>query len=278
MPYTVREAGPEALAAWNVLQEEFSVQLDKLARRWCNDAVDYLGSAVVGRINNRLSEGAVTLNKREYQRSRHTVTVAGEALLDVLELLVHLLGQAADFDGNNVALILELATHLDEGRSVYDVRPDESGTGWTIGRRVDPTVAAQAQLVMDAGGTPADYLNAAWHACYDLHPDNERAFDKVIEAIEAAARPVISANSTRATLGTMIRDLRQKPSKWTTTLGTVEQLTERLQALWSIQPRHGTPDPNEVREVTREEAVACMHEAVTLVHAFTTGLIRMDGE
>lgn len=276
VPYRVRTAGPEAVAAWNVLQEEFSAQLDTMVRRWCNAAVDYLGAKSVARINNLLAADAVALNPRTSSNHPHTVKVDAGHLLDVADALVHLLDRVGN-DANVVDLIFRLNDHLDEGRSVYEVRPDATGEHWSFGRRVDPTVTAQAQRVMDAGGTHADYLRAAWHACYDLHPDDEAAFDKAIEAIEAAARPVISPNNTRATLGTMIRDLKQKPSKWTTTLGTVEQLTERLQALWSIQPRHGTPDPNEVREVTREEAVACVHEAVTLVHAFTTGLIRLEG-
>ncbi len=273
VPYRVREAGPADVATWKVLQEEFSVQLDKLVRGWCNDVVDFLDVGVVGRINNRLGNAAVTLKPRQSPRHPYTVRVADESLLDVLDLLVHLLGQGGDFDGRDIVFVVRLARDLDEGRSVYEVRPDLAGTTWCLGRRVDLTVADQAATMMAAPGTAADYLSAAWHACYDLHPDYRQALDRSIDAVEAAARPIISPSDAAATLTKMRNALRDKPVKWATTLGSVDQLRQRLTDLAAIQQRHGVSDPAAVRHITRQEALAALHEAVTLVHAFTNGLI-----
>lgn len=273
VPFSVRTGPPEAKASYRVLRREISEQLEGRFFTWVKQSLGVLGPDAASRINNILSRQAFSIDGN----SAWIPTTSDYP--DAIDALLRLLCKRLRDDTTTVAVeerivaqIVGMREMLAEARSIYDV--DEiAGDTWGLVLRVDSTVQAQAEGVLEAPGTPADYLRKAWHACYDLHPDNEAAFDKAIEAIEAAARPVITPDNTRATLGTMIRDLRTKPSKWVTTLGTVEQLNERLHALWSIQPRHGTPDPNEVREVSRDQAVACVHEAVTLVHAFTNGYI-----
>ena len=278
LPFSVRNGPPEETARYRVLRREISEQLEGRFYTWVRQTLGVLGRPVeaAGRINNILSRHAFSIDVS----SAWVPTTSDYP--DVIDAVLHLLSERLRDDLTQYTVkerivdqIMAMRTMLAEARSLYDV--DEIATGtWGLVLKVDATVHDQADHVLSIPGTAADYLRAAWRACYELHPDNEAAFDKAIEAIEAAARPVISPTNGKATLGTMIKDLSNKPSKWSTTLGTVEQLTQRLHALWSIQPRHGTPDPNEVREVTREEAVACVHEAVTLVHAFTTGLIRLD--
>lgn len=168
--------------------------------------------------------------------------------------------------------ITTLQSYLAESRSVWSVGPVEGETCGLI-RRVDATIAARAETTTSATTIASQHLRRAWASLYRREPDYGRALDEANAALEAAARPVVSPRNRRSTLGTIIRDLKAAPQKWTCELGTVDELAGRLDDLWSWH-RHGTDDPNEVKTITHGLAEAAVHEALTLVHWFMSGAIR----
>jgi hypothetical protein len=164
------------------------------------------------------------------------------------------------------------------------------GSAWTVGtspadqpclvRRVDETVAASARTEMDQPGNAALHLHRAWHRIYGRNPDPGGSYRESVRAVEAAAKPVVAPSASLATLGTMIRDLQNKPEKWTVSLDQrgevpgVQLLIHMCQGLWRSQfDRHGTDDDTVPLDVSTREAEAAVHLAVTLVYWFRSGVV-----
>lgn len=167
---------------------------------------------------------------------------------------------------------------LDDALSAYTVAPDGRG----LVTRADPTAtAALAESVQTAksrsdAGSAADHLTAAWGAAYALKPDAVRAYSESIKAVEAAAHSVIEPGNSKATLGTMLRQMRDHPGDYCLMLpapGGVAAVTGMMTVLWQGQTsRHGGQTPT--RSETVEEARAALQLAVALVHWFSNGVVR----
>jgi hypothetical protein len=168
---------------------------------------------------------------------------------------------------------------LDDARSVYQV----SGDGRSLVRRADAmatlalgdTIAA-AEANPHAGSA-AVHLRKAWDTVYALHPDPPYAYSEAIKAVEAAAHAIIEPTNRKATLGTMLRELKRIPSQFVLALpgpngDGVPTLIDMMQMLWTGQTsRHG--NLNKTRDETRAEAQMAVHLAITLVQWFTSGAV-----
>jgi len=149
-----------------------------------------------------------------------------------------------------------------------------------VRRVADETAAVVAAL--SAQGRAGDHLGLAWRAAFRRHPDPSTSYRESIRAVEVAAIPVVSPNNTKATLGTVIADIRNDPTKWVVDLHgssateQVEAVRGMLELLWKGQSdRHGTPDPNAPLSVSQEQAEAAIHLAIALVRWFGGGVVRV---
>lgn len=165
--------------------------------------------------------------------------------------------------------IEKLTEILTLGNSAYAIRADGRG----LELRILPEVRDQVQTVVDAApGSPGEHLTAAWTAAYSRTPDSVRSYAEAIKAVEAAAASTISPKNLKATLGTMIRDMKAAPHKWTFAIArpngdSVEDVQRLMSLLWEGQTsRHGGVNPT-VPE-TIEAARAATHIAATLVQFF----------
>jgi hypothetical protein len=127
---------------------------------------------------------------------------------------------------DRATLLQELSLILQQDSSAY--RVDDSRTG--LMRRVDATATAAAAAAATAAagrpntGSAADQIRDAWSELYGVTPNPPAAYSAAIKAVESAAHSVIQPTNSKATLGTMIRRLRDAP-----------QYTS-----WSCQARPGT--------------------------------------
>ncbi|MFI6258983.1 hypothetical protein ACIBCL_23180 [Micromonospora zamorensis] len=171
--------------------------------------------------------------------------------------------------------------YLSDARSIYRISEDERA----LTRRTDPMAKMAYTGAMGAAtdkinaGSSAEHLRKAWESVHALHPDAPWAYSEAIKAVEAAAHAVIQPRHGRATLGTMLGELRNVPAKFSLAIsgpdgrGDVGPLIHMLQLLWSGQTsRHGSQSPT--RPETLTEAVMAVHLATTLVQWFTTGCVR----
>jgi hypothetical protein len=162
--------------------------------------------------------------------------------------------------------------------SVYHV---QEGSPPYLARVIGPETQAAADALMTAPGRSGQHLALAWRAIYGRPARAGEGYRECIRAVEAAVIPVVSPNNAKATLGTVIGELRSAPDKWTVALHSpspdhqVPAVTGMLELLWRGQgDRHGTPDLAVPLSVTQEQAETAVHLALPLVQFFTAGVVK----
>ncbi|MFF2223169.1 hypothetical protein ACFVV7_07650 [Streptomyces globisporus] len=202
---------------------------------------------------------------------------AGMELFDAVDEILAFLVEMDIHDHSEVG---DLGIMLDDAGSAYRVADDNSGLELRVSTGVSEAVR---QTVADAAvttsaGSAAEHLAVAWRATYGLHPDPVRAYSEAIKAVECAAHSVIQPNHGRATLGTMLGEIGNARSKFTTVISTppngdpIAPVEAMMRALWDGQTtRHGKQTPS-VPE-TLEAARAGVHLAATLVQWFTSAAV-----
>ena len=123
-------------------------------------------------------------------------------------------------------------------------------------------------------------MGAAWALAFGRDPDSTGAYREAVRAVEAALASIVSPNSDRATLGTIIKDIEAKPSKFWLHLEPddmdgVGAFVSQLRLLWKGQhDRHGTADTDAPLNVTIEQAQDAVILAVQIVQWVQSGAFR----
>jgi len=197
-------------------------------------------------------------------------------LLDVADYWLHTVDFKEPLRGHDDARS-DLDGILATAGSVYHV---QDGSPPYLARVVAPETQAVANALMTVRGRPGQHLALAWRAIYGRPARAGEGYRECIRAVEAAAIAVVSPNNAKATLGTVIGDLRNSPDKWKVALHgptpgeQVPAVTAMLELLWKGQSdRHGSPDPAAPLSVSLEHAEAAMHLALPLVQFFTAGVV-----
>ena len=137
-----------------------------------------------------------------------------------------------EFTLDLVDFLVRFAIRSDDERTVLALILAQSGSAWKVvtenlevetgilgkipqkrsklERRVSEHAVMAAQQVIDSSGRPGEHLRTAWGLIYGRQPDPNGAFLEAVKAVEAAAVPVISPNNKKATLGTMLGELKVK--------------------------------------------------------------------
>lgn len=199
-------------------------------------------------------------------------------------------GAARTFDSLNESVVLALIDWVimdtNSGRPAENhTRLDEilrdGGSKWKVGvrngvpgleARVPQGVQDSAEAIMSSEGSAGTLLSEAWHAAFGVSPDTEEAYEKAIKAVEEAGASVVSPKNGKATLGTMIRDMKAQDD-WKLDLPTTDAdvPVKMAEALWVGQEsRHGG---NGYRKPTQAEAEAAVLLAVPLVQWFAAGAL-----
>lgn len=175
------------------------------------------------------------------------------------------------------------ADALDElltlGGSAWRVSDAQDG----LERRIDRTVTKAAKTAIQVKSNEASqHLAVAWAAAYGRRPDPDKVFQEAIRAVEAVACPRVQpahAANGKATLGTVIGELKNSSHRWQLALpgpdggpGDVTLLTTMLTALWQAQVSRHAGAPKSRRQ-KQSEAEAAVHLAATLVQWLGTGVL-----
>ena len=171
----------------------------------------------------------------------------------------------------------ELGTYLDEARSVYCVRKDEDGD-LQLQFRQSAEMTELIETEANQSGYAATHLRNAWSKCFDLNPDTKGAIREAVEAVEVAAKPVVTPTDSKPSLGKMCGAISNKPEKWETDSEfdrSVESVLRMMELVWNEgRFRHG--DENAPKEVSQEAAEMIVQTAVLLVGWFRSGRIRLN--
>jgi hypothetical protein len=193
--------------------------------------------------------------------------------LDVVDYVLHNVRGVVEVYEEASEVVHDLDMRLELGGSVWEVSAASNGAYQLSRRAVGPVRDVIGNLV--ASDRAHSHLMNAWDKLAGRHPDPSAAYREAIRAVEAAAKPVIAPKDQLATLGKMIRALGDKPEKWTTTLGTVEDVKRQMESVWKGQlDRHGTDDGAVPVSVSAEESDAAFHVCLTLVRLFVGGHVR----
>lgn len=195
-----------------------------------------------------------------------------EFALDVLDWMVH---NHRYFSAGHQSQewVDELGQLLNQGGSAWEVVTVEYMSHQLIRRVVGPVVEVLEQTASDATRAHG-HLSAAWSKLMGRGPDPSGAYREAVKAVEAVAKPVVLPKDDRATMGLMIAAMRDKPAKWSTTLGTVDGVRAQMEAVWTGQfDRHGTDDEDAPLNVSQEEADAAFSICLNLVRQFAGGHI-----
>jgi hypothetical protein len=155
------------------------------------------------------------------------------------------------------------------------------GSLWRVGgdhleARVDDNVREAVEVAKkeSAATSASTHLGNAWRACYGRNPNPGVAYSEAIKAVEAAAAPVISPKDLKATLGTMLRQLRPNAAQWRFAIPPhdIDPVINAIATLWNGQTdRHGGNLPT--TPITPDAAQAGVLLTATLVHWFATGAV-----
>jgi hypothetical protein len=174
----------------------------------------------------------------------------------------------------------ELDGILTRSKSAFKVgvRADRPG----LVRRVPIGVQVVADSVMARAGRAGVRLTEAWEALYGLTPNASAAYRLAIVAVEDAAVPVVSPRNTRASLGTVLKQMEDQGDWDLPMLREHPAAPSRLvvigmlRMLWHGQhDRHGG-QPSAPGNVSTKEAQIAVSLAAALVAWFDAGLIRRN--
>lgn len=161
------------------------------------------------------------------------------------------------------------------------------GSSWKVGTRggrnglvarMPSSVVDVVAQVTSSSDRAGNKLAQAWDKAYGPDAQPSDAYVAAVRAVEILICPLVSPRNDRATLGTVIRDLRAQSGSWrfamkhgdgTDTAGEVVAL---LQLLWKAQnDRHGS---GTYADVTLEEAQAAVLLSSTLVGWLSKGMLQ----
>lgn len=170
--------------------------------------------------------------------------------------------------------VVEWADQLKEmfrqGGSAWETTPH--GGAYQLTRRAVGPVAEVLEHTATEATRAHNHLASAWSKLTGRNPDPTGAYREAVRAVEAVAKPIILPNNDKATLGQMIPAMRGKPEKWTTAIGTVDDVRAQMEAVWTSQlDRHGTDDETVPLNVSPEEADAAFSTCLNLVRQFAGG-------
>lgn len=161
------------------------------------------------------------------------------------------------------------------------------GSSWKVGTRGgrNGLVARMPSSVVDvvaevtsASDRAGNKLAQAWDKAYGPDAQPSDAYVAAVRAVEILICPLVSPRNDRATLGTVIRDLRAQSGSWSFAMkhgdgtDTVGEVVALLQLLWKGQnDRHGS---STYADVTLQEAQAAVLLSSTLVGWLSKGMLQ----
>lgn len=200
--------------------------------------------------------------------------------LDVVEYCLYWLEALVGYFHKTGEMVDRLALILLAGGSVWEVsqHAEDDVPRFTLTRRAVGPVQEMIAAVPPSTRSH-QHLVAAWMRLSGRDPYPGGAYREAVRAVEAAAKPIVLPNDALATLGKMIRALEDKPEKWTTTLGSVDDVTAMMKSVWTGQlDRHGTDDESVPLNVNQEQADAAVHICLTLTRLFGGGHVTRCGD
>ena len=246
---------------------------------------DGLKQSLMAELDAYFCDGRGTIKERTLHLGRKVDRILPYARKELLDLFAAddiLLLDAVDHAlahpprvFSHPVLSVRVRAYLSDVRSAYDV-VHVGGDEHELCDRQPPTITELVEQATSDGSRAAEHLRRAWSLGFSREADLNAACVEAIKAIEAAAKPVVQPNHAKATLGTMLGEIRNTPAKWRTDLDApdskrLETVIAMMTMVWEGHLRHGNPD--EPLDVSKEQCEMIVHTAALLVHWFVSGRV-----
>ncbi len=182
--------------------------------------------------------------------------------------------------------LLQIGTPLTNNVRELDNILEQSGSKWKVAtnegtpkleERVDDSVIVAMDDLATQTGDASKYMRLAWNEAFGRNPNPSSAYSNVVKAVEAATWGTVTPNNSRATLGTIIGELKNNPENYKISIKEdsqykgIKTITQDLSLIWRGQTdRHGTSNPV---APTQEAAEQAIFSGLSTCQQFTRGLI-----
>jgi len=172
--------------------------------------------------------------------------------------------------------VIELEEILEESGSKWKV-VDSGEEEYQLEERVAASVVEAMENLAEQNGDTTDYMKKAWGDAFGRNPNPSAAYSNTIKAIEAASWQTVTPSNSRATLGTIIRELTDHPENFHVAISEraanrgIEAIRRDMAFIWEGQTdRHGTSNPVLPTQESAEQAIMI---GLSLCQQFTRNLV-----
>lgn len=178
---------------------------------------------------------------------------------------------------------------VQEIRSIQDILR-YANVNWTISsegkrlcleRRVIPEVQKRYDIVAESVPELAgNHLRNSWKNAYMHGGSYKEAWEYARKAVECMLTPIVSPNNQRATISSLIRDMKVKPEKWICTIpaSNNKESVEKFISLLRMMPYEPGHHGQEPTEISEKEAQLQTTLAITICQILHDGGLVLNSE
>jgi len=277
-PWRAWDATDDEYAELQIIREPIPDTLSDTIDHWLYQW--FAGQSSYGRVNasivNELVAALRVMLPTNFDAAGFVEAIRAEGDRYTLQLVDYVLAKQSPYPptGEMPPFVAGLARHMDLSASAVCVA--QEGSRYRIARRMVEGVEQAAQrAVDDANATAGQHLATAWREMQSMAPDASKVLRESIQAVEAAAGPIVIPKDTRPQLSKIVGALKQQegwglvlaqrddayPDHAVVLIGMLETLA------FAEQHRHSGHGYSEV------EAVGHVQLAATLTGWFSAGVV-----
>lgn len=180
---------------------------------------------------------------------------------------------------------------MQEIRSIQDVL-QYANVNWRISissegkrlcleRRVMPEVQKRYDVVAESVPELAgNHLRNSWKNAYMHGGSYKEAWEYARKAVECMLTPIVSPNNRRATISSLIRDMKVKPEKWVCAIpaSNNKESVEKFISLLRMMPYEPGHHGQEPTEISEKEAQLQATLAITICQILHDGGLVLKSE
>lgn len=231
----------------------------------------------------RISPG---LNSQPTQIFYNFMKSSEEAYLDGLDYILHNALNAGirshhSYRSDILIKLFNMKEILRRANVNWDIVMTSDETLAYLERRVMHEVQERYDIVAESVPELAgNHLRNSWKNAY-MHGGNyEEAWVSARKAVECMLTPIISPNNRRATISSLIRDMKVKPEKWVCTIpaSNNKESVEKFISLLRMMPYEPGHHGQEPTKISEKEAQLQATLAITICQILHDGGLVLKSE
>lgn len=208
-----------------------------------------------------------------------------EACIDALDFILHCVSERyrnnLHISEDVLGLIYNIENILRYANVNWRINLEENNQ-LSLMRRVMPDVQERySRLANSVSELAGEHLKKSWKNAYMHGGNHEEAWVSARKAVECMLTPIVSPNNPRATISSLIRDMKAKPEKWICTIpaSSNKESVEKFISLLRMMPYEPGHHGQEPTEISEKEAQLQTTLAITICQIlYDKGLVLKSEE